>query len=178
MNIKKSKKNISFMPYLILVAVIISTYVFLNTIGTKVNNITYTELTTELEKDNVKEIAVTPKSGAGVYVITGKLKDGAKNETFSVTVPYTDTVISTLYETAEGKGLNVETNTNPENSAWITILVNFLPILLFGVIAYMMLMKLGNGNKGTFDFGKSKAKLADEQGRKTFKDRGCCSINI
>ena len=170
MNIKKSKKNISFMPYLILVAVIISTYVFLNTIGTKVNNITYTELTTELEKDNVKEIAVTPKSGAGVYVITGKLKDGAKNETFSVTVPYTDTVISTLYETAEGKGLNVETNTNPENSAWITILVNFLPILLFGVIAYMMLMKLGNGNKGTFDFGKSKAKLADEQGRKTFKD--------
>ena len=170
MNIKKSKKNMSFMPYVVLVLVIISSYIFLNTLGTKVKNLSYTELTKELEKDNVSEIAVTPKSGAGVYVITGKLKDGDKNETFNVTIPYTDTVISTLYETAESKGLKVETNTNPENSTWLTILLNFVPILLFGVIAYMMLMKLGNGNKGTFDFGKSKAKLADENGRKTFKD--------
>jgi len=170
MNIKKSKKNMSFMPYIVLIIVIICSYLFLNTVGTKIKNISYTELTKELNEDNVAEIAVTPKSGAGVYVISGKLKNAQKNEIFNVTVPYTDTVISTLYETAESKGLKVETNTNPENSAWLTILVNFVPILLFGAIAYMMLMRLGNGNKGTFDFGKSKAKLAEENGRKTFKD--------
>ena len=170
MNIKKTKKTMNFMPYLLLLIVIIGSYLFLNTLGTKINNLSYTELTTELNKDNVTEIAVTPKSGAGVYVITGKLKSYKTNETFNVTVPYTDTVISTVYEIAEAKGLKVETNTNPESSAWITILINFVPILIFGVLAYMMLVKLGNGNKGTFDFGKSKAKLAEENGRKTFKD--------
>ncbi len=170
MNIKRSKKSMNFMPYVLLVAVIISSYLFLNTIGTKINNISYTELTTELEKGTVTEITVTPKSGAGVYVISGKLKTYKSNEKFNVTIPYTDTVVSSLYETAESKGLKVETETNPENSTWLTILINFVPILLFGVIAYMMLMRLGNGNKGTFDFGKSKAKLAEENGRKTFKD--------
>ena len=170
MNIKKKKTNMSFMPYIILILVIVGSYMFLNNLGTKVNNLSYTELTNDLNNDKVTEIAVTPKSGAGVYVITGKLDSYGKNESFSVTVPYTDTVISSLYEIAESKGLKVETNTNPENNAWLTILINFVPILIFGVLAYMMLVKLGNGNKGTFDFGKSKAKLAEENGRKTFKD--------
>ena len=170
MNIKKTKRSMNFMPYVLLMVVIIGSYLFLNTLGTKVNNLSYTELTNNLNDDKVTELAVTPKSGAGVYVITGKLKGYSKTESFSVTVPYTDTVISTLYEAAEAKGLKVDTNTNPENSAWITILINFVPILLFGVLAYMMLARLGNGNKGTFDFGKSKAKLAEENGRKTFKD--------
>ena len=170
MNIKRTKKTINFMPYLLLLMVIIGSYLFLNTLGTKVNQLSYTELTESLNKEQVTELAVTPKSGSGVYIITGKLKNYKSNESFNVTVPYTDTVISALYELAESKGLKVETNTNPENSAWITILVNFVPILLFGLLAYMMLVKLGNGNKGTFDFGKSKAKLAEENGRKTFKD--------
>ncbi len=170
MNIKRTKKTINFMPYLLLLMVIVGSYLFLNTLGTKVNQLSYTELTESLNKEQVTELAVTPKSGSGVYIITGKLKNYKSNESFSVTVPYTDTVISSLYEIAESKGLKVETNTNPENSAWITILINFVPILLFGLIAYMMLVKLGNGNKGTFDFGKSKAKLAEENGRKTFKD--------
>jgi len=170
MNIKKTKRSMNFMPYVLLMVVIIGSYLFLNTVGTKINNLSYTELTENLNNDKVTELAVTPKSGSGVYIITGKLEGYGKNESFSVTIPYTDTVISTLYETAEAKGLKVNTNTNPENSAWITILVNFVPILLFGVLAYLMLAKLGNGNKGTFDFGKSKAKLAEENGRKTFKD--------
>ena len=170
MNIKKTKKNMSLMPYVLLMVVIIGSYLFLNSLGTKINNLSYTELTNDLNNDKVTEISVTPKSGAGVYIITGKLENYAKNESFSVTVPYTDTVISSLYEVAESKGLKVETNTNPENSAWITVLINFVPILIFGGLAYMMLVKLGNGNKGTFDFGKSKAKLAEENGRKTFKD--------
>ena len=113
---------------------------------------------------------MTPRSSSGVYVVTGKLKDYEKNETFKVTVPYTDTVISSLYEAAEKQNLKVKTNTNPENSAWINILLNVGPILLIGVLFYIMLSKLGNGGKGTFDFGKSKAKLAEENGKKTFKD--------
>ena len=170
MNIKKTNKNMNFLPYILLAAVIISSYVFLNSMGNKVNELTYTELTSKLNEGNVTEIAVTPKSGDGVYVITGKLDGYDKGETFIVTVPYTDTVISSLYELANKNELNVETNTNPENSAWINILINVVPIVIFGVLAYLFISKLGNSNKGTFDFGRSKARLSDDTNRKTFKD--------
>ena len=170
MNIKKTNKSMNFLPYLLLAVVVFSSYLFLNTMGNKVNELTYTELTTKLNDGNVTEIAVTPKSGDGVYVITGKLKDYDKSETFIVTIPYTDTVISSLYETANKNDLNVETNTNPENSAWLNVLINIVPIIIFGVLAYMLFSKLGNSNKGTFDFGRSKAKLSDDKKKKTFKD--------
>ena len=170
MNIKKTKKGMNFLPYVMLLTVIICSYLILNTVGVKVNELNYSELTSEMEKGNVTEISVTPKSGSGVYVISGKLKDYEKNETFSVTVPYTDTVISSLYETAEGQNLKVQTNTNPENSTWIAILINLVPLIGCGILLYLMMSKLGNSNKGTFDFGKSKAKLSEDGGTKTFKD--------
>ena len=171
MNIKRNKKNISFMPYILLAVVIVCSYLFLNTLGTKVNTLNYTELVSQINDGNVTEIAVTPRSASGVYVITGKLSNYSKGETFSVTVPYTDTVISSLYETAESKNLKVETNTNPDNATWLNILINVVPIVIFGVLIYVMFIKLGNSGKGTFDFGKSKAKLAEEGNtHKTFKD--------
>ena len=170
MNIKKSKKSMNFMPYILLAIVVIFSYIVLNNMGNKVNEFNYTDLTSKINNGEVTEISVTPKNASGVYIITGKLKDYAKNETFKVTVPYTDTVISALYESAEKQNLKVKTNTNPENSTWLNILINIVPILIFGVLLYMMFTKLGSNGKGTFDFGKSKAKLAEEGGTKTFKD--------
>ena len=138
MNIKKSKNNMNFMPYILLAMVVIGSYLFLNTVGTKVNDLNYTELVTNINDGKVTELAVTPKSASGVYVITGKLDGYGKGETFSVTVPYTDTVISSLYEVAESKNLKVETNTNPENSTWLNLIVNLLPIVIFGVLLYLI----------------------------------------
>ena len=170
MNIKKSKKTINIMPYVLLAIVVVGSYIFLNTIGTKVNTLDYSELTTELNNGNVEELYVTPRSGQGVYVLTGKLKDYKKTETFTVTVPYTDTVISSIYQSAESQNLKVQTKTNPESSMWLTVLVNIVPIALFGILIYMMFVKLGNNGKGSFDFGKSRAKLSEDGGTKTFKD--------
>ena len=170
MNIKKNKNNMSIMPFILLFLVAISTFIFLNTAGSKVNDLNYTELVSKINDGQVTELSVTPKSASGVYIITGKLKDYDKGEIFNVTVPYTDTVISSLYEVAESKNLKVQTNTNPENSTWLNILFNVVPIIIFGVLLYVMFIKLGNNGKGTFDFGKSKAKLAEEGGNKSFKD--------
>ena len=170
MNIKNKKKNVNILPYILLIAVIIGSLIFTNSIGNKVNELNYTQLTTEINNDNVTEINITPRSGSGVYIVTGKLKGYEKNEKFRATVPYTDTVISTLYSAAETHNLKVETNTNPENSVWLTVLINVVPLAIIGILFYMMLSKLGSNGKGTFDFGKSRAKLSEEGGSKTFKD--------
>lgn len=167
---KKSKRNMNFMPYLLLLVVVVTSYIFLNSINTKVNELNYTELTTEINSGKVTELNVTPRNSSGVYELTGKMNGYKKGEIFKVTVPYTDTVISSIYETAEQHNLKVTTNTNPENSTWINVLFNVVPIIVFGILIYVMFIKLGNNGKGTFDFGKSKAKLSEDGGTKTFKD--------
>ncbi|CDA59878.1 aTP-dependent zinc metalloprotease FtsH [Clostridium sp. CAG:524] len=170
MNIKKTKKSMNLMPYIVLTIVVIGSYIFLNSFSTKINKMDYNELTKEIENNNVKELVVTPKNAAGVYILSGKLNNYGKGETFTVTIPYTDTVVSSVYELAESHNLKVQTNTNPENSTWLTIVVNIVPIIIFGVLAYVMIAKLSNNGKGTFDFSKSRAKLSEDGGTKTFKD--------
>ena len=167
---KKQKRSMNYMPYLLLLVVVFGSYIFLNTISTKVNKLGFNELTTELTKGNVKEIEVTPKEAANVYVISGKLEGYSKGETFTVTIPFTESMIDEVYSLSTSAGLKVEMNTNPENSAWLTIIVNVVPFLIFGVLIYMMFAKLGNNGKGSFDFGKSRAKLSEDGGTKTFKD--------
>ena len=99
-----------------------------------------------------------------------KISINKKTEIFSVSVPYTDTVISSIYSYAENNNLKVTTNSNPENSIWLTILFNVVPFIMIGALLYVMFVKLGNNGKGTFDFGKSRAKLSENGGTKTFKD--------
>ncbi len=169
MNIKKPKKTMSFLPYVLLFVVIFGSYFYVNKLSTKVNTLSYNELITNLNDNTVTEIDVTPKNSSGIYIISGKLNTYKKNESFRVSVPYTDTVISNIYEKAEKNNLNVKTNSNPENSIWLNVLFNVAPIVLIGILFYMMLVKLGGNGKGTFDFGKSRAKLSTE-GTKTFKD--------
>ena len=170
MNIKKPKKTMNFLPYVLLFIVVFGSYFYVNKLSTKVNTLSYNELITNLNENNVTEIDVTPKNSSGIYIISGKLNTYKKNESFRVSVPYTDTVISNIYEKAEQNNLNVKTNSNPENSVWLNILFNVVPIVLIGVLFYMMLVKLGGNGKGTFDFGKSRAKLSTDGGAKTFKD--------
>ena len=170
MNIKKKKRNMSFLPYLLLAIIILVAYLYANTLGNKVNKLAYNEFTNELNGGKVTELNVVPRSGSNVYVITGKLSNYQKKESFIVTVPYTDTIISSLYKYSEEHNLKITTNNNPENSMWLNILLNVFPLLMIGVLLYIMFVKLGNNGKGTFDFGKSRAKLSQDGGTKTFKD--------
>ena len=158
------------MPYMILVLVILGTLLFYNIGQTKVNKITYDELITELSKDSVESIEVTPKSNAGVYYITGKLEDYSKNEEFRVNVPLSETVIEKILAYADNNEFEVTTNTNPENSSIVTILVNVVPIVLLIAATFYLFTKISGGNKNSMDFGKSRAKLSEDGGRVRFTD--------
>lgn len=169
-----TKKNNNFMrnivPYILLVIVITSTLLFFRSLNTKVNSLDYNNFVSELNKGNVDELTITPKSGAGVYLLTGKLEGYKENETFEITVPLSDSVINTVLVAAEKQNLTVKTNNNPESNSWVSILVNFVPTLLLLGAMFYFITKLSNSGKGNFDFGKSKAKLSEEGGKTTFKD--------
>ena len=167
---KKNNVTKQTMPYLILVLVILGTLVFYNIGQTKVNKLSYDELITELSKDTVESIEVTPKSNAGVYYITGKLEDYSKNEEFRVNVPLSESVLDKILSYADNNEFEVKTNTNPENSSIVTILVNVVPFILLIAATFYLFSKISGGNKNSMDFGKSRAKLSEDGGRVRFTD--------
>ncbi len=170
--IAKKNNNLfkNMLPYILLFIVIIGTSAFFNSLRSKTYELDYNEFVEELDKGKVEELNITPRSAAGVYTITGRLESYKSNEGFEVIVPLSDSVIDTILSTAKAQHLKVNTNTNPENSSWLSILLNIVPtILLLGAMFYFI-TKLANNGKGNFDFGKSKAKLFEENTKTTFKD--------
>ena len=167
---KKNNVTKQTMPYIILIFVILGALLFYNIGQTKVNELTYDELMNELSKDSVKSMEVTPKSNAGVYYFTGKLKDYDKNEIFKVNVPLSEAVLDRILSYADKNEFEIETNTNPENSSIVTILINVVPFVLLIAATFYLFSKISGGNKNSMDFGKSRAKLSEDGGRVRFTD--------
>lgn len=171
MNVKQ-KQNDSFknlLPYVVLAMVVLVVVFALNMQGSTVNELTTGELMTELQENNVTEIAITPKSDESIYYIEGKLEGYKETESFTARVVGSelDNVL-TLIE--ENNIEDYDTNADPGSSPFLYILVNVLPLVLLVVVMYFLFMKLANSNKSSMDFGRSKARLSNENDKKNFKD--------
>ena len=169
MNKKAVKKNL--LPYVFLLLVMIGIYYMVIVSNKTVNDITYDEFLVELNKNTVTEISITPKDRASVYEITGKLSTYKENETFFLRVPLTDSVIKNIITTDSSTlGFKVETNNDPESSSILLIIVNVLPfVLLIGGLFFIFSKQMSGAGK-SMDFGKSRAKLNNENNKTTFKD--------
>ena len=167
------KKNMfkDIMPYIMLIFVVGIIYYTFNLNNVKVNEMNYNEFLTNLKGEKVKELTVTPKDSDSVYLITGKLENYSKNETFKLIVPYTDSVIDNILSISNEQQLDVKVNKDPGSVSWLVIILDFVPILLIGGLTiYLVRAMMGNGKGGTLDFGRSRAKLNQEGGKVTFKD--------
>lgn len=160
----KNKNNYAkqSMPYLLLFLVICGVLVFFHLSKYKVNEFTYDALIKELSNGEVKELTITPKNGSGVYYITGSLNSYSETESFKVNVPLSETVLSRVMKYADEDNIKVTTNNNPENSGFVTVLINVVPtVLLIGATIWLF-SKISGSNKNSMDFGRSKAKLNEE----------------
>ncbi len=166
--ISNNKKQ--FLPYVLLLIVVIcivGAYSFGNK---KVNKFTYDQLVGELSKNTVTEITITQNGSSGVYVITGKLKDYDKNETFTSRVSLSDPVIERIYRYQELNEFKLTVNNDPNNGVLELLLTTIFPLLIIGGASIILFTKLSGSNKSSMDFGRSKAKLAEDGGKVRFKD--------
>ncbi len=168
MNKNTVKKGV--LPYLFLVLLIFGVYYLFSVLNQKVNVFTYNELMEALDNGSVTEMAVTPKSRAVVYEITGKLKDYQENEHFFIRVPLTDSVISNILEAGSENEFKLTTNADPESSSFWLIIVNVLPMILIIGVGFFLLTRQMNGANRSMDFGKSRARLSNDANKVTFKD--------
>ena len=172
MNIKDAKKNNTirnFFPYLVLFIIIIATFFILNIGGRKVNDLTTGELITALEQGEVTEITIMPKSSESIYYISGKLDGYADNESFEARVVEAE-IANILALKEENEIAEYTTEPDPGSSPVLYIIVNVLPLVLLIVISYILFSKLASSNKGSMDFGKSRAKLSDDKHQAKFSD--------
>lgn len=142
----------------------------LNLSGNKVNVITYDKFMAEVNKNNVTEVLITPRSRAGIYEISGKLKDYKDGETFYFKVPLAEESITKMIEASDDYGFSLDTKNDPESSTFLLFLVNVLPMLiLVGVAFFFISRQMGNANK-SMDFGKSRARLNEDNKKVTFQN--------
>ena len=168
MNIQNNKAKNS-MPYIILFSVVIFVLIVLQFQGNKVNTLTTGELLNELKQNNVTEITVTPNSGESVYYVEGKLEDYKDNESFKAKIISEEITSVTAY-VAKNKIAEYDTNSDPGSSTFLYIVINVLPFVLTLGIGYILVKKLSMSNKNSVDFGRSRARLSNDQDKKCFKD--------
>ena len=168
--IKKKDVKKGLVPYLFMILIMLGVFYVFNVMNKDVKDLTYNEFIEELNDGEVKEIYVTPRNSAQTYEITGSLKSYKENESFFVRLPKSDEVMKKIIEASEVQKFDMETKNDPDSSSLILILINVLPFVIVIGFAFFFLNKQMAGNKNSFDFGKSKARLSDDKNKVTFKD--------
>ena len=162
------KKNI--FSYITIVLFFVCIYIVFTMINVKENKISYNELITAFEKNEVVELNITPRKSYSIYHVTGKMKDYKENETFEVSAPLSDSVIADILEYTEGTEIDLNINKDPEGSSLLALLINVVPFILLAIVGFIFISKQMGGANKSFDFGKSKAKLPSDRDKVTFND--------
>src|SRR5574344_1079938 len=160
MNKNEIKKSIA--PYIVLFLIMMGILYFMNMAGNKVNVLTYDTFMSAVNNGKVTEVEIVPRTSAGVYEISGKMKDYADNETFFLRVPLSDQVVAKIMEADNSYNFKITTSADPESSYLAYFLVNVLPLaILVGVSFWFFTRQMASTNK-SLDFGKSRAKLSED----------------
>ena len=168
MSKKEVKKGI--VPYVLMFIIMLGIFYFVSLSNKKVNNLSYDEFINYMNNNEITEVVIIPRNGAGVFEITGKIKSYAEDETFYVKALLTDSVAEKIYAKDGDYNFKIETKNDPSSSTFLMFLVNVLPtILLLGAGAYLVTRQMGSANK-SMDFGRSKARLSQDNNQVTFKN--------
>jgi cell division protease FtsH len=154
--LNKFFRNVGFYLLIIIIAISIIDYYSAKT--TTKTEVSYTAFLKQVEDQKVDKVTIVDNT------IRGKLKDGQE---FTLVTPSDPTLINTLRE----KKIDIKAELPPQPPWWTTLLSSLLPmLLLIGVWFFIMQQTQGGGSK-VMSFGKSRAKLHNEEKIKvTFDD--------
>ncbi len=150
--------------YLLIFLVIIGVVSFFNGNNQPTKHLTYTELINHLEDGDVAEITQQPERG--VLEVRGKLKGYKENETFVSYVTNNETNAEVILKAAK-EGSNIDVQPAQETSGWITFFTSIIPFVIIFILFFFLLNQAQGGGGGrVMNFGKSKAKLYNEEKKK------------
>ena len=166
---QNKKVRQGLLPYVFLLLIMLGVFYFVTIANQKINNLTYSEFMKSLDSSEVTELEVKPRERASIYEVRGKLKNYKENETFYVRLPLSEQVMKKLVTASDKYNFEFTAVADPESNSLLIIVANYLPMLLVLAIGFWFLNKQMGGKNGSFDFGKSKAKLSSDKNKVTFK---------
>ncbi len=133
------------------------------------NQIGYSEFLDEVQARRIKQVTLTEGGASGADILA-ETTDGKK---LRVTGTYLD---RGLIGDLRNNDVKFDVKPREEQSFLISMLINWTPmLLLIGVWVYFMRQMQGGGKGGAFSFGKSKARMLDENNNTiTFADVAGC----
>ena len=146
--------------YLVILLVTVSAINYFSLLhDSKVKDIKYSQFIAALNENKIKEVKIV-----GEHAISGTLTSGSNFKTYA---PNDSELVKKLLD----KKIPVESEPPPATPWWTTMLSSLLPtLLIIGVMLFLMQQMQGGGNR-VMSFGKSRAKLNTDDGKKvTFDD--------
>lgn len=164
--------------YVIIFLVIIGIVASFNTNKEAAKDISYNEFMTKLQDGDVKSFTIQPDRS--VYTIEGDFKssDNSKekssglgqNKSDSAFTTYainSDSLLKEIQTAADDNKTKMEVVPAKQNSGWVTFFSSIIPFLII-IILFFFLMSQSQGGGGgkVMSFGKSKAKLYNDDKKK------------
>jgi cell division protease FtsH len=152
--------------YLLIFLVIIGVVSFFNGSNEPTDNISYNEFVDHLEKNEVDSFSMQPERG--VFEVRGQFEKGVKDgKAFLTYVPNSEKILERIDEA----GSTVEVMPAKETSGWVTFFTSIIPFVIIFILFFFLLNQAQGGGSRVMNFGKSKAKLYNDDKKKArFKD--------
>jgi cell division protease FtsH len=152
--------------YLLIFLVIIGVVSFFNGSNEPTDNISYNEFVDHLEANEVDSFSMQPERG--VFEVRGQFEKGVKDgKNFLTYVPNSEKIL----ERIDAAGSKVEVMPAKETSGWVTFFTSIIPFVIIFILFFFLLNQAQGGGSRVMNFGKSKAKLYNDDKKKArFKD--------
>nr|WP_274622543.1 ATP-dependent zinc metalloprotease FtsH [Myxococcus fulvus] len=143
-----------------MIVLFVAFYNFFSQGNDQVQEPSFTQLLSKVEEKKVKEVAVKGNTYSGKFVDT--------SERFRTTGPAPD---AAMLNQLRNNGVDVKYEREEQNSLWLTILGQWMPVVFLFLFFIFFMRQLQGGSGKAMTFGKSKAKLLSESHNKvTFAD--------
>ncbi len=173
------KKRFDFIFVLVVIVAIAAIGILINGLTkSEPDNITYQEFSERIEMGSIAgELVASPVGGENylIYRISGEYIENSKEVSFIMYV--SDSQLSSIMNGTTVEGSKITLLISPiEDNIWLSLLISFLPYLIFFIPLFFIfrgLMKGQGGAGGAMEFAKSTARLS--RGKTvTFKDVAGC----
>ncbi|PSL27138.1 membrane protease FtsH catalytic subunit [Planomicrobium soli] len=150
--------------YLLIFLVIIGILGTFNSSNQPTENIGYNEFLTALSNGDIEEITIQPNQM--VYEVTGSMT-GNTEETFVTNIPMENEALLNEIDAAAAGNVKVDYLAAPQTSGWVQFFTGIIPFIIIFILFFFLLnQSQGGGGGRVMNFGKSKAKLYDDQKHK------------
>ncbi|MFJ7756209.1 ATP-dependent zinc metalloprotease FtsH [Peribacillus muralis] len=152
--------------YLLIFLVIIGIVSIFNNNNEPNVKMTQDEFYKHLESGDVTSLTMQPESS--VFEITGQLKGYEENKKFVTYVPFSEYSQSRINDAANKLDKDIINVEPPEKtSGWVTFFTSIIPFVIIFILFFFLLNQAQGGGGGrVMNFGKSKAKLYNDDKKK------------